>query len=405
MATQTDNRVEYRTRWYSYYAPCGVEQFWRNTQIACLTERVESYRGKPLYIDVCSKRRKVFHEFTRWRHSAGEQSSMFWCPPGSTRAMYAQDFPYAQLISYCDPAIRAAYPTYWSGDYPLMIESQLSEYGEELREFVIRDLFAKANSPRFEGAVFLAELGETLTGIHKLLKGCAGSLLKTGQAWKHLKHFSLNSEELWLWWRYMLMPTMMEVESMIEALEPQMIVDRVQDGDRYKEPKEVSGVFYSHKWFASSETMTIPWRSKIRFGSGGAIDMHARDNRFDFGLSPWDTIRGAWEAIPFSFVVDWFVNVGDWLASLRDLEVVYAQSYATYAVDVETEVLQGDDMTVDTQTARSFLMSRIVNLEPPSLPLIDRRWMTILRTIDGISLILAILKGVTRKHRYSKYTE
>jgi hypothetical protein len=28
MATQTDNRVEYRTRAYDYYSPCGVERAW-----------------------------------------------------------------------------------------------------------------------------------------------------------------------------------------------------------------------------------------------------------------------------------------------------------------------------------------------------------------------------------------
>jgi hypothetical protein len=316
--------------------------------------------------------------------------------------MYAQDFPYAQLISYCDPAIRAAYPTYWSGDVPMMIESQLAEYGEELREFCVRDLFAKANEPRFEGAVFLAELGETLVGIHKLLAGCVKAFLVSGMKMKYLKHFSLNSEELWLWWRYMLMPTMMEVEDMIAAMKPQQVIDRVQDGDRPKEPIHVSGTFYSHRWMPSySNTMEIPWRSKITYGIGGAMDMHYRKQTKleEFGLSSWDAIRGTWEAIPLSFVFDWFVNVGDWLASLRELEVVYAQSYATYAIQVETDVLQGKDMTVETQTATSFLMSRIVNLEPPVLPLVDRRWRNTLRTIDAISLTIGMLKSILKKRR------
>jgi hypothetical protein len=362
-----------------------------------LVESVESYRGKPQYVQIGSKRRKMFHPFKRWRHSAGEQTTMYWCPPGLN--MYAQDFPYAQLISYCDPDVRATYPSYWSGNVPLMIEGQLQEYGDELRQFTIRDVYGKANSPRFEGAVFLAELGETLTSLRKLFSGAVGSLFKSGQAWKHVKHFSLNSEELWLWYRYMLIPTILDAEDIIKAFETQRVIDRVQDGSRNKEPIIETGTFYSHKWApGTSNTMEIPWRSEINFGTGAAMDILSRKDNHEFGLSAFDIVRGTWEAIPFSFVVDWFINVGDWLTSLRSIEILYAQSYATYAVDVETEIFEGANMTIEGNTkSHSFLMSRVTDIEPPTLPLIDKRWASLNRTIDLIALSIGILKGVLRR--------
>lgn len=39
----------------------------------------------------------------------------------------------------------------------------------------------------------------------------------------------------------------------------------------------------------------------------------------DFGVSLWDISEAAWELIPYSFIVDYFVNVGDSLGALRSL--------------------------------------------------------------------------------------
>jgi hypothetical protein len=328
---------------------------------------------------------------------------MVWCPQGSSFTMWATDYPYVQIWNYCDEDYRATIgSSYWYGStFPKILERQLRDYGDELRDFTTRDLFIKANSPRFEGAVFLAELGETITSIRELFVGCVKAFLKSGQAWKSAKHLALNAEELWLWWRYMLMPAMMDAEDIINALKAQDFIDRVQDGSRCKDPVKESGIFYSRRWGPSyTDVLEVPWRSETTWGTGGAIDILSSNRSSDFGLSPWDMIRGTWEYIPFSFIFDWFVNLGDWLASLRELEVVFAQSYATYAVDCTTELLPGTDVTLDfNPKCRSFLMSRVVDLEPPSLPLVDRRWRNTLRTIDSIALTIGMLKSILKKRR------
>jgi hypothetical protein len=135
-------------------------------------------------------------------------------------------------------------------------------------------------------------------------------------------------------------------------------------------------------------------------GCGGAIDIYSRYDPHEWGTSAQDIVAAAWERIPFSFVADWFINVGDWLASLRSLEIAYAQSYATYAIESRTFLQEGTDVYMDeSPVLYSYLQERIVNLEPPPFPLIDKKWANCTRMIDLISLTIGMLKGILKRRR------
>jgi hypothetical protein len=113
-------------------------------------------------------------------------------------------------------------------------------------------------------------------------------------------------------------------------------------------------------------------------------------------------LRAGWEIIPFSFVFDWFIEVGDWLASLREIELEIAQSYATFAVEARTEVdFSGDlwERLGEKPVFNTFYMERIIDLEPPSTPLIDRNKLSLMRQIDAVSLTLGILRGIFTNRR------
>lgn len=95
--------------------------------------------------------------------------------------------------------------------------------------------------------------------------------------------------------------------------------------------------------------------------------------------------------------------MGAWLDTLRELDIVYAQSYATYAVDAQVTLFPGTDVSLDfNPTGRMFLQKRIINVEPPPLPLVDARWLNTLRVLDSISLSAAILKGIVSKGKPRK---
>jgi len=406
LSTRSESRIHY----YGYAGrntACGAYYANKSNSNICRTESVNSYRGKHQYIQIGRKRRKVFHDFSVYKMLWNSPQTWWYCGSQRGDRIYSTDsfarcnVPLITGLKDSPTYPSATWMTYFGGSQlPLCTEKRLADFGAEMREFVIRDLYIKATSPRFDGAVFLAELDETLVGIHKLLLGSVKSLFKAREMRRNIKNLVLNPEDLWLWWRYMLMPTMMDVENLLQAIKPQEVIDRVQDGDRI-EPEKTRGTTYSHKWFSYQDvTIEYPWEQTLKAGFGGAIDIYSRSDPHEWGTSSWDVLRATLERIPFSFVADWFLNLSDWLSSLRSLEIVYAQSYATYAVDVEIKFPTGTDVgQAGMPISHYYLMNRVTNVEPPSLPLVDKRWRNCLRTIDLISLTIGMLKGILKRRR------
>jgi hypothetical protein len=296
-----------------------------------------------------------------------------------------------------------------SGDLcPFVQWDALKTYANEIRKFTERDLVIKANAPDFDGAVFLAELDETVREIYRILLAPiemlakARAVKKRGRAFNKRKpsflDLPLNPEEVWLWVRYFLMPAMMDAEDLLKAMSGFPKIDRVQAGSRSEGWIDHSGSCV-YNWLYS-RPVNISWQGKYKYGTGGAIDIHHRSDPNNFGTQPWDVVRAAWERTPWSFVFDWFVNVGDWLASLREIELSVAQSYASIAIEAETKVTLENSGAVYTDvnpvTYNSLYISRIIDIEPPTFPLVDKRWNNITRSIDLISLALATIKRIAK---------
>jgi hypothetical protein len=403
MATETryDNAPTFKV-WRGYNAACGSVFKDRWSTFQPMSSYVTSYRGDVQYIQIGSKRRKVFHPFERWKiEFSPEKQTGYTCPevPGcGSERLWGENFMVKNWLDKM-PVYPNTTAVYYYGDCcPFVHRTGMINYGNEIRDFVIRDLYIKANAPTFDGAVFVAELDETLKEIHRIFKGAAAGLLRRGRKSHPIRNIILNPEDMWLWWRYFLMPAMMDAEDLMAALKGRTKIDRVQDGDRSDGYQELNGTGY----YTGAMCMDQPcqWRSRYKYGAGGAIDMYSRFDPHPWGTSSWDVVRATWERIPWSFVFDWFVNVGDWLASLREIEIEYAQSYATYAIEAETKVsfptwvMDHNEVTINT-----LLISRIINLEPPIHPLVDKNWQNVLRTLDLISLTVGTIKSVLKRRK------
>lgn len=357
-----------------------------------LYEYVDSYRGPMQFVEVRQKRRKKFHTFDRYRFLATQ--GLWKMCDGTNVAVYEREPIQRFMRDYYNFGDNSALV---QGDKVHVSPEALEELCEPYRDATIRDMFIKVNSPRFNTAVFLAELGETVGSIHLLLKGALGTLLKEGKALKYVKHFALHPEELWLWYRYALVPAMLDIEDFIAAIKPPKEIDRVQDGFR-KEWDDYLHVHTGNWWYYQP----AQWRvhAEYKLGVGGAMDILHRFDPSPWGTSAHDVLSAAWEIVPFSFIFDWFVNLGDWLASVREIDVSYAQSYATYAIEAkyDFESLNGEMLGENPQIS-VFRQRRVIELEPPSLPLVDKDWANVLRTVDLISLSAAILKSLLQKRR------
>lgn len=382
----------YRTKTCTSLVPEAYHDEYRRV------ESVTSYRGKPMYVQVGGKRRKAFNPFTLWKYRQTPAIQLNWSCVNVKK--YAENFLKINMDTHSAVyGSTVSYPL-WSGDIcPFYKRESMQNYGAELRDFVVRDLFIKANEPVFDGAVFIAELNETLVELKRILLGAANGLRKTATLKKQIKHLALSPEELWLWFRYFLMPAMMDAENIIAAIKPRMKIDRVQDGDKSDGIQTMNGTGHLQLGTGPSP-LNIDWESTYRYGCGGAIDMYSRFDPNPYGTSNWDVLRATWERIPWSFVFDWFVNVGDWLSSLRSIEIDYAQSYATFAIEAETKLdFSNWTNSPDIFQVNTVLVDRIVNLEPPTLPLVDKNWGRTLRYIDSISLIIGTLKNVLKRRR------
>jgi hypothetical protein len=362
---------------------------------------VTSYRGDQKFVQVGPKKVKAFNYFERVKME--DPVAELWCQHGATVTLRMCQKWLSEAWRQSQKGYPALLTTslFQSGDVcPFASVQSVRTWARERRETVERDLFIKANAPVFEGAVFLAELTETITELRSILLGAIKGIKHAARARKTLKHLVLHPEELWLWYRYFLLPAMMDAEDIIAALKPRLKIDRVQDGFRSDGLQTMTG---ENSYTGTYGDCTLKWESKYRYSGGGAIDIIDRYDPCEWGTSAWDILRAGWEIIPFSFVFDWFIEVGDWLASLREIDLEIAQSYATIVVDAQTEIksIDGDlwEQLGGKPYFKMFYMERVVDLEPPTTPLIDRNKLSLMRQIDAVSLTLGILRGIFTNKR------
>lgn len=280
--------------------------------------------------------------------------------------------------------------------YPVYTRTPCREFGEKYRDLIVSDLYSKLKEPRYDLAVVLAEIGETIYMVKDLLLGLVKTFTRTGHALKTARHFTLNSEELWLWYRYALLPTMLDIEDLLKAIKPQAKIDRCQTG-KPKKSVQLHGRIYTYGWGPNLESTYFPWTQNLKVGVGGAADIIKRVDPSEWGTSAVDVLRAGWEIIPFSFIFDWFVNMGDFLTTLRNVQLEFAQSYATYAVESELKMGIGPYQTCEgVPTLRQVTIERIIDIEPPYHPLVNSEFMNLNRSVDAIALASGMIKNILK---------
>jgi len=178
------------------------------------------------------------------------------------------------------------------------------------------DLIA-TQAKRLAEAVRLMRKGSPVKAINALLGSTKGS----APIPKNLRLKAKNDQFLnrWLETRYGWAPLVYDVQGHLKALDSlnnsksRRLVARGRASDRVDvdiswQPLHSGGV-----------TEPITFRRQIRFDvQARAYVLYEADCSFQaaraFGVT--SVPLSVWELVPFSFVVDWFVNVGDWLSAI-----------------------------------------------------------------------------------------
>lgn len=128
------------------------------------------------------------------------------------------------------------------------------------------------------------------------------------------------------------------------------------------------------------------------------------------GLRSKDLLATAWEIMPYSFVVDWFLNIGTWLEAVTpnpqvaiagNWVTLVSKHHATYAATLSHRV---DTPTVVTltgsgggSTVYTDDIVRSINLSLPTTPLPKLDFLQWEQTVDAIGLaagkVFSSLKG------------
>lgn len=132
---------------------------------------------------------------------------------------------------------------------------------------------------------------------------------------KRLLNTASGAAGLWLGYRYGLKPLMDDVDGICEGLQKQLGKVRQTSRGEVKISESVSTNTATRVYSTWDCTYThqIIEEYKIRAMS---LDEHVASLGYNLGLSGKDRATLFWEMIPYSFVLDWAVNVGDFIGAL-----------------------------------------------------------------------------------------
>lgn len=263
------------------------------------------------------------------------------------------------------------------------------------RDKVLAGLFAEASAPVFDGLMFAGGILDLLDLIKQGLQHLF-DVIKSAETF--LKAIT-SPHETWLWYRYVFMTTMLDITEAISAYNGKDEVIRVSGFNE----EEWTDVYYSG---VNLIGYNIFWRItdtiQLRTGAQVVYDCHHDPNPFGFG--PQDLVRTIWDKIPFSFVIDWFIGIGEWLQSLRPIETAIADQYVTSVLNRNVAISfdparspgwvqsgGGSDIVI-----KGYRTKRSLDATPPALPVVNVN-VSMFRKIDALALLVGFIQSWLKK--------
>jgi len=192
---------------------------------------------------------------------------------------------------------------------------------QRLKDLAGTQAHANVDAPIFEGAKFVAELRETISflrnpfqGFNKILDGARETML----ARRYLRKQSVFSyvSDNWLSYQYAIRPLVMDVRDAMTAIE-HVLHGKDPERRTARGSSSASGTRSSDGvvpgssglWEFSTNTHT-----EVSVRSGVLYELLRDPNTFGIGVP--ELPSAIWEATRFSFVIDYFLNIGTFLEAI-----------------------------------------------------------------------------------------
>lgn len=264
---------------------------------------------------------------------------------------------------------------------------------------------AKVAAPALQAMVSGLEYRQTVAMFQQIGQK-ARTLSKMIRSGRVSSQFFENG---WLEYRYGWGPLVSDLKGFVELLNnlakrhPRHTVRGYSSASDYWEET------YNYDYGGMHAVGKAKINEKIDVRAGVLYEDHMTDQDFinsRLGFSVYHAPETAWELIPFSFVVDWFLNVGDWLQAIRPKPgVKILGSWVTYfqVTTVEYSIPSFYNDASSTQKITSMngggakIMTNKVRMSAgvPLLPA-SGSGLNLLRGIDGAMLALQQLRRLIR---------
>lgn len=241
--------------------------------------------------------------------------------------------------TYSGTRMRGLLPaSYYTGNY-FAPSPAISE--GNIRDIATTGAWAKAQQSEVLLGTVLAEGHKTIQSFVAIAK----RLIHIGRNLRRLKLHKLAKEltakELsnrWMEGRYAIRPFIYDVKGVLEAL----TAEKNPDWQTFRSGSSVSGVVTQNDVVVrddSSVRVTVGASAyRVITARAGVLCFVKPDSPAVWGLDqPLETL---WELVPFSFVVDWFFNVGKTVAAWTPNPGVHALASWVSVEDVLTQTTQ-----------------------------------------------------------------
>lgn len=292
-------------------------------------------------------------------------------------------------------------------DWLVWGNDELQSMINQVRDVALTEAFANVEPPTFELLVSLAEAKKTL----KLLTSTAseiGHRARRGYLKDRVDFF-----DKWLEGRYGWRPLFYDMMGMVDYFNRQIQKPKRKralasdlDSDSL-EQVDVSGTDWTVVRTYNAD-FTVSAKAGVLYDWSGD---RGADIQNALGLNRPASV--AWELVPYSFVVDWFTNIGDYIAAwspkggVNQLGAwctvkVDANFSGSYHIVEDTDpdvgwcLLDGYESVVNQEFS---ILQRSIHSTPPILPTVDFNGLNPQQILDVIALMRNILKGAPRRHR------
>jgi len=217
----------------------------------------------------------------------------------------------------------------------------------------------------------------------------------------------------WLEYKYGWMPLLMDVKGAAEFFAQQHIIraPRFTVSATEEVTKTKSYVYTVDTYGGGTHPLTafLSWNCKCRVKIWCELSSPHLSEMQQIGLT--NPFLVAWELVPFSFVFDWFISVGDWLtASTAQQGVTVRRKMISYVDSLAVSVFEPGTVTTDTvwireQQASSWEGSRrgydrlIPDLSPFSVSPPVTNSFGFSKLVTSLALLQGNYRGTSRTSR------